>query len=119
MKSIQHGAKILAAAAMMQLASWSGYADPSGMEEPTVTAKRSQHVRTVRVSYADLKLTSAAGVETLHGRIRGAVDEVCGDYADIRDLRGTRSLRDCREFAWDYAMAQVDDATSEIRVAAR
>ena len=123
-KHLKRGTALLAAAAAMQLASLSGQADPASsnvpvFEEPTVTAQRNNDVRTVRVDYSDLRITSASGMETLRARIEGAVKTVCGDNADIRIVRATRAQEECQDEARDHAMAQVDQAVSEIRVAAR
>jgi UrcA family protein len=122
--SVRRNVTLIAAAAAIQLASLSGHADPASsngpvLEEPTVTAQRNNDARTVRVDYSDLRIASAAGMETLRARIHGAVKAVCGDSADIRILRATKSQRDCRQEAWDHAMAQVDQAVGEVRVAAR
>ncbi|MEO0441681.1 MAG: UrcA family protein [Pseudomonadota bacterium] len=50
--------------------------------------------RTVEVSYADLDLTSADGQETLDGRIKGAVRQVCGGY-DSKSLRDMADHKGC------------------------
>jgi len=46
----------------------------------------------VRVSYADLNLATAAGVAKLHSRLRAASESLCGQ-ADSRDLTGVTQLQ--------------------------
>ncbi len=50
--------------------------------------------KSVEVSYADLDLTSAEGQQTLDGRIRGAVRQVCGSY-DPKNLRDSVDHKGC------------------------
>ncbi len=50
--------------------------------------------RSVEVSYADLDLTSADGQETLDGRIKGAVRQVCGGY-DSKSLKDMADHKGC------------------------
>lgn len=42
-----------------------------------VVVQGSQDVRTAKVSFADLNLSSAAGRSSLEARVRGAVKQVC------------------------------------------
>lgn len=70
---------------------------------------RAQPVAVVRqrtVSYADLDLNTAEGLETFNQRIAAAVRNVCG-HRDPRDRKGTRDARECRERAQAQAMADV------------
>ncbi|MEP2101479.1 MAG: UrcA family protein [Parasphingorhabdus sp.] len=50
--------------------------------------------RSVEISYADLDLTSADGQDTLDGRIKGAVRQVCGSY-DSKSLRDMADHKGC------------------------
>ncbi|MHB8285809.1 MAG: UrcA family protein [Caulobacteraceae bacterium] len=49
----------------------------------------------VTVSYADLNLTTPAGVATFDQRIRGAVQKVC-PFAAVGDLQGATAMRRSR-----------------------
>ena len=61
---------------------------------------------TQTVSYHDLDLTSAAGQQSLHRRVDGAIRNVCGN-ADIRDLSAMRSQRACRVTARSGVLSQM------------
>ena len=90
------------------------------LESAEVTAPKldsSRVTKTVRVSYADLRIDSAEGIATLKSRIRTALREVC-NRADSKLLRDRADELRCRHNAWNGAMAQVDELVAE-RVAAR
>ena len=90
------------------------------LEDAEVTAPKldgARVMKTVRVSYADLRIDSAEGIATLKSRIRTALREVC-DRADTKLLRDRADELRCRHNAWNGAMAQVDELVAE-RVAAR
>ncbi|HWH22495.1 MAG TPA: UrcA family protein [Allosphingosinicella sp.] len=70
--------------------------------------------RSVAVSYADLDLTSAAGVAQLDRRISGAIGRVCGK-ADHLDLEAITDLRSCRA----SAQARVSEQRAIALAAAR
>ncbi len=61
------------------------------------------------VSYADLDLSSEAGVRTLDRRIRTAVVQACGPVSDY-DLAGKNQVRDCQDETLALARAQRDVA---------
>ena len=61
------------------------------------------------VSYADLDLSSEAGVRTLDRRIRTAVQQACGPVSDF-DPAGKNRARDCQEQTLAAARAQRDVA---------
>ena len=90
------------------------------LEDAEVTAPKldgARVMKTVRVSYADLRIDSAEGIATLKSRIRTALREVC-DRADTKLLRDRADELRCRHNAWNGAMAQVDELVAE-QVAAR
>lgn len=70
-------------------------------------------IETVRVSLADLDLSSAAGQRALDSRINRAVIEVCGTASEV-DLEGLNEVRACRTAKLVEARA-----ASEQRLAAR
>lgn len=61
--------------------------------------------RTVSVSYDDLDLGTEAGRKTLHSRIDGAVDRVCG-YRSSSSLMEMTIYRNCRRQATGDSLAQ-------------
>ena len=61
------------------------------------------------VSYADLDLSSEAGVRTLDRRIRTAVQQACGPVSDF-DPAGKNRVRDCQDQTLALARAQRDVA---------
>lgn len=90
------------------------------LEDAEVTAPKldgARVMKTVRVSYADLRIDSAEGIATLKSRIRTVLREVC-DRADTKLLRDRADELRCRHNAWNGAMAQVDELVAE-QVAAR
>lgn len=76
------------------------------------------------VSYDDLDLTSAEGIEALDHRIYGAVNRVCRK-ANPDDVRTSMLMRVCRREAYQGAREQRDRALAargadeRIRVAIR
>lgn len=62
-------------------------------------------VPTERVSYADLNLASADGVERLTNRVRRAVTHVCAPHYSRDTLV---DYTDCKSFAWSGARPQMD-----------
>ena len=65
----------------------------SALVVPTVSL--AQDTNSVRVSYADLNLTTNFGQNKLQRRISYAAEFVC-DKADSFDLNYTRAVTDCR-----------------------
>ena len=115
--------KIVSALAVGMLMTTPALADPPTLDPIEVDgAKASQTeaagLRTVRVPYGDLNVTSQAGVKTLTGRISRAVDEVCGSRVDDKDLRAIRDQRNCQNEALFSAMVQVDELIGDRKVAA-
>ena len=72
------------------------------------TALAAPHTEThaTTVTYADLNLESAAGVEALYARIRSAARRVCGT-AERHDLAAQADVRACRASAIEKAVATV------------
>jgi UrcA family protein len=66
------------------------------------------------VSYADLDLTSQAGMKTLAARINGAAKTVCGPAPEYRDSRTPYDA--CIKSASDHAMIQVARAAETSRL---
>ena len=56
----------------------------------------------VKVSYADLDLSEAAGAQTLYARIKSAAREACGPEPAILDLRDAAAYNAC----YDQAVAK-------------
>jgi UrcA family protein len=61
----------------------------------------------VKVSYADLDISHAAGARTLYARIKSAAREACGPDPAILDLRDAASHRACYEQAVARAVNRV------------
>jgi UrcA family protein len=64
-------------------------------------------VRQLRVHYADLNVTSKAGAEALHERVRAASRAVCRPVPDLRDLKESASFEACVAASMARAMADV------------
>ena len=69
---------------------------------------------TVRVSYADLNLASAAGRARLERRVAGAARSICGNYA-TNDLRMFALVSECRADAIASAWTPTDVASNGAR----
>ena len=67
----------------------------------------------VRVGYADLDLTSRAGVRTLDRRIRTAVETACGPISSF-DPRGKNIVLECRADTLAEARSQRDVAIAAV-----
>lgn len=63
-------------------------------------------IESVRVSYADLDLSSSEGARTLYARLRNAAENVCDVY-ERQSVREMLDARDCRDHALDKAVQQV------------
>lgn len=77
---------------------------------PVVEQARGKATRAVTVSYADLRLESQAGINTLYTRIEGAAQAVCGPNAtkNGRDLNRHREWQGCLSDAMDGAVADIN-----------
>ncbi len=67
----------------------------------------------VRVSYADLNLSTEAGLVTLYKRIKGAADRACGPQHSYRDAGSLQQLRDnkqCYNDVLSKLVAKVNNA---------
>jgi UrcA family protein len=71
---------------------------------PSTAIAREQGT-TERVGYADLDLTSQAGIEALDRRLDRAVKRVCGSAA-VFPLNGQAQIVQCHEDTWDSIRPQ-------------
>lgn len=69
----------------------------------TVTATRDRAV----VSYADLDLASTQGQRILKRRLAGAIEEVCGSFANVTEYSEEQRVTQCRGAAWESADRQL------------
>jgi UrcA family protein len=65
-------------------------------------------VRSVKVSYADLNLSTLAGATTLYRRIERAARTVCGPESSLREIQRYRDWKNCYESAVSNAVARVN-----------
>ena len=71
-------------------------------------ARHPNEVRTsVKVSYADLDISAAAGARTLYARIKSAAREACGPEPVVLDLRDSAGYNACYEQAVAKAVNRV------------
>ena len=75
---------------------------------------QAQDIDSVRVSYADLNLTSAFGQDRLQHRIAFAATVVCGP-ADHRDIPMTKAVGECRTETIADARPQYEAAVARAR----
>ena len=69
----------------------------------TVTATRDRAV----VSYADLDIARPEHRRVLRRRLSGAIDDVCGSFANAREWAEERRVDLCRGAAWESADRQI------------
>ena len=80
-----------------------------GLVVPTVS--EAQETDSIRVSYADLNLTSPVGRNDLELRIAYAADVVCGP-ADNRDVPFERAVAACRKATYSDAQPAFNAAVA-------
>jgi UrcA family protein len=71
----------------------------------------------VRVSYADLDLSSQSGRATLNSRVSRAVDMVCGERPSLSDLWQTAVYDHCRSTARSGANRQLSELYRRVDLA--
>ena len=74
---------------------------------------------TAGFSIADLNLTSRHGQQALARRLAGAIEAVCGSYANAVELADQDRITDCRRSARAEADLQLANRPSAIRLASR
>lgn len=71
------------------------------------TQRPNEVTTSVRVSYADLDISDAAGAQTLYARIKSAAREACGPEPTVLDLRDAAGYNACYEQAVAKAVNRV------------
>jgi UrcA family protein len=71
------------------------------------TAPAAAQTRETRLTYADLNLSSSAGVEVLNARIRNAARQACGQRFGRVSLREYAQVRACKREFIEGATARV------------
>lgn len=69
------------------------------------------------VRLADLDLASPAGQRVLKHRLAGAIEEVCGSYANVTDWAEIDGVTQCRASATRSAERQLAEKAGEVRLA--
>ena len=72
----------------------------------TAASAEAEDAPTAIVTYADLNLSSTAGVAALNQRISVAAGRICGE-ADVRDLQRQAAAEACRTTAVRSAAPQI------------
>ena len=76
-------------------------------------------VRQARVSYADLDLSTPAGLQTMNGRIDQAATRVCGPQPAPYQLQSIAEFRACKATATNAAGIEVAKAAVQKRESQR
>ena len=79
----------------------------------TVTATRDRAV----VSYADLDIARADHRRVLRRRLSGAIEDVCGSFANAREWSEERRVANCRTAAWESADRQIATQVASYKIA--
>lgn len=106
-----------ACAAVGALISAAGLASSAFGRSAPIVVKAPPDVVTRHVSYADLNLAVPAGERTLVGRVRIAVNDLCGEVTGGPDGSWTaRQLMDmCNRASWTQARPQISLAVQRAR----
>ena len=75
--------------------------------------------RQARVSYADLDLSTAAGLKAMDSRVELAASQVCGPRPAPIDLRSSSEFRACKAKALGVAGVDIANAAAQRREAMR
>ncbi len=86
---------------------------------PSGYAGTSMTQASVRVSYADLNLSGAAGTQTLHSRLKQASRHVCGALPSPRQIAATARYQACMREAVTRAYAEIDSPAMVAMLSAR
>ena len=89
----------------------------AGLAQRTPTALVTAPANQIMVSYADLDVASAAGKRTLNRRLGGAIEQVCGSFANAREYSDEERVTQCRSAAWASATRQLADRPTNQRLA--
>jgi UrcA family protein len=82
--------------------------------------RKDDDARRMAVSYADLKLDTAAGQAQLMGRIHHAAEMVCGPSPDLHEVKAVMAFKRCMKQSVDTAVASIpspNELASAIRPA--
>jgi UrcA family protein len=96
--------------AMLGLIWTDAMAHPPTVRMQIDTSRGATDLQTRRyvVRFADLDLSSEAGVKTLYRRIRSAAESVCAPLGGARELARQAQWRACRDTAIADAVAEID-----------
>jgi UrcA family protein len=83
---------------------------------PAVQAETGMTRKSVRVSYADLDISTAAGARTLHYRLTAATRQVCGPRPTMLQLAAKGRYKACLDEAMSNAVAQIDSPAMAARL---
>jgi UrcA family protein len=94
-----------------------GAATPALGQSAPILVKQSPDIVVRHVSYADLNLAVPAGERTLVGRVRTAVNDLCGEVTGGSDgsWMGRRTMDTCNDSGWDQARPQISLAVQRAR----
>ena len=81
---------------------------PATHASPAVDGTSDPAAMTVKVSFADLELSSPAGAKSVLNRIHAAAKTVCGGEPDIRLLERSAIYHSCMKATVERAVASLD-----------
>ena len=104
------------AAIAVFVAAW-GPASPALGKTGPIVVQAPPDVVVRHVSYADLNLAAPAGERTLVGRVRTAVNDLCGETTGGSDgsWMKQRTVDRCNNAGWDQARPQISLAVQRAR----
>jgi len=90
-------------------------ATPSHAAEAPIVSTANVDYRTIRVSYADLDLAEANGVDRLNRRVRWAARSVCDKFSNFRPLGELQASNQCFKTSLERAGRDVELAVAQVR----
>ena len=106
-----------ACAAIAVFVGAAGLASPASGKTVPIVVNAPPDIVIRHVSYADLNLAVPAAERTLVGRVRMAVNALCGEITGGSDgsWMGQRSLNTCNDSGWNQARPQIGLAVQRAR----
>jgi UrcA family protein len=108
---------LYACAAIGFLFAAGGTASPAFGKTGPIVVQAAPDIVVRHISYADLNLAAPAGERTLVGRVRTAVNDLCGEATGGSDGSwiSERSMNRCNDSGWSQARPQISLAVQRAR----
>lgn len=89
----------------------------AGLAQQTPTTSVTAPSDRAVISYADLDISKPDDRRVLRRRLAGAIEEVCGSFANAREWSDERRVAQCRTTAWESADRQIATQAASHKIA--